>query len=134
MKEQFLGAISKTIQENDLCTCSRQTIQYPVIKVYAPTSISEETEVKRFYEDLQDLLELSPKKDVLFLIQNWNVKVESKEIRGVTGKFCLKVQNEAGQRLAVLPRESTDQSKHPTPVSKNTREVSTNGHYQMVNT
>ena len=67
-------------------------------------------------------------------IGNWNAKVGSQETPGLTGRFGLGEQNEAGQRLAVLPRESTDQSKHPTPVSKNTREVSTNGHYQMVNT
>ena len=68
-----------------------------VIQVYAPTSIAEEAE--RFYEDLQDLLELTPKKDVLFIIGDWNAKVGSQEIPGVTGKFGLGVQNEAGQRL-----------------------------------
>ena len=68
-----------------------------VIQVYAPTSNTEEAEVERFYEDLQDLLELIPKKDVLFVIGDWNVKVESQEIPGVTGKFGLGVQNEAGQ-------------------------------------
>ena len=60
-----------------------------VIQVYAPTSNTEEAEVERFYEDLQDLLELIPKKDVLFVIGDWNVKVESQEIPGVTGKFGL---------------------------------------------
>ena len=67
-----------------------------VIQVYAPTS---NTEVERFYEDLQDLLELTPKKDVLFIIGDWNAKVGSQEIPGVTGKFGLGIQNEAGQRL-----------------------------------
>ena len=68
-----------------------------VIQVYAPTSNSEGAEVEWFYEDLQDLLELTPKKDVLFTIGNWNAKVESQEIPGVTGKFGLGVQNEAGK-------------------------------------
>ena len=68
-----------------------------VIQVYAPTSNAEEAE--RFYEDLQDLLELTPKKDVLFIIGDWNAKVESQEIPGVTVKFGLGVQDEAGQRL-----------------------------------
>ena len=70
-----------------------------VIQVYAPTSNAEEAEVEQFYEDLQDLLELTPKKDVLFVIGNWDEQVESQEIPGVTGNFGLGVQNEAGQRL-----------------------------------
>ena len=70
-----------------------------VIQVYAPTSNGEEAEVERFYEDLQDLLELTHKKDVLFIIGDWNAKVGSQETPGVTGKFGLLLQNEAGQRL-----------------------------------
>ena len=70
-----------------------------VIQVYAPTSNAEKAEVERFYEDLQDLLELTLKKDVLFFTGNWNAKVESQETPGVTGKFGLGVQNEGGQRL-----------------------------------
>ena len=70
-----------------------------VIQVYAPTSNAEETEVEWFYEDLQDLLELTPKKDVLLIIGNWNAQVRSQETPGVTGKFGLGVRNEAGQRL-----------------------------------
>ena len=70
-----------------------------VIQVYAPTSNAEEAEVERFYEDLQDLLELAPKKDVLFIIGDWNAKVGSQETPGVTGKFGGGMQNEAGQRL-----------------------------------
>ena len=69
------------------------------IQVYSPTSNAEEAEVERFYEDLQDLLELTPKKDVLFSIGDWNAKVGSQETPRVTGKFGLGVQNEAGQRL-----------------------------------
>ena len=78
-----------------------------VIQVYAPTSNAEEAEVERFYEDLQDLLELTPKKDVLFIIGDWNAKVGSQEILGVTGKFGLGVQNEAGQRLIEFCQENT---------------------------
>ena len=68
-----------------------------VIQVYAPTSNGEEAEVEWFYRDLQDLLELTPKKDVLFIIGDWNAKVGSQEIPGVTGKFGLGMQNEAGK-------------------------------------
>ena len=70
-----------------------------VIQVYAPTTVAEETEVEWFYEDLQDLLELTPQKDVLFIIGDWNAKVGSQETPGVTGKFGLGIQNETGQRL-----------------------------------
>ena len=78
-----------------------------VIQVYAPTSNAKEAEVERFYEDLQDLLELTPKKDVLFIIGDWNAKVGSQEIPGETGKFGLGVQNEAGQRLTEFCQEDT---------------------------
>ena len=70
-----------------------------VIQVYAPTSNAEEAEVEQFYKDLQDLLELTPKKDVLFIIGDWNAKVGSQETPGVTGKFGLGMRNESGQRL-----------------------------------
>ena len=70
-----------------------------IIQVYAPTSNAEETEVGRFYEDLQDLLELTSKKDVLFILGDWNAKAGSQETPGVTGKFGLGMRNEAGQRL-----------------------------------
>ena len=70
-----------------------------VIQAYAPTSNAEEAEVERFYEDTQDLLELTSKKDVLFIIGDWNAKVGSQETPGLTGKFGLEVQNEARQRL-----------------------------------
>ena len=70
-----------------------------IIQVYALTNNAEETEVEWFYEDLQDLLELTPKNDVLFIIGDWNAKVGSQEIPGVTGKFGLGVQNKVGQRL-----------------------------------
>ena len=77
-----------------------------VIQVYAQTSNAEEAEVEQVYEDLQDLLELAPKKDVLFIIGDWNAKVGSKETPGVTGKFGLGVRNEAGQRLIEFCREN----------------------------
>ena len=70
-----------------------------VIQAYAPTSNAEEAEVEWFYENLQDLLALTPKKDVLFIIGDWNAKVGSQETPGVTGKFGLRIRNEAGQRL-----------------------------------
>ena len=90
-----------------------------VIQAYAPTSKAEEAEVEWFYEDLQDLLELTPKKDVLFIIGDWNAKVGSQETPGVTGRFGLGVRNEAGQSLIrVLPREHTGHSKHPLPTTQ----------------
>ena len=78
-----------------------------VIQVYAPTSNAKEAEVEQFYEDLQDLLELIPPKDVLLIIGDWNEKVGSQEISGVTGKFGLGVRNEAGQRLIEVCQENT---------------------------
>ena len=77
-----------------------------VIQVYAPTSNAEEAEVEWFYEDLQDLLKLTSKKDVIFIIGDWNVKVGSQETPGVTGKFGLGVQNEAGQKLTEFCQEN----------------------------
>ena len=83
-----------------------------------PTSNAKGAEVEWFYEDLQDLLELTPKKDVLFIIGDWNAKVGSQEISGVTSKFDLGVQNEAGQKAnRVLSREHTGHSKHPFPTT-----------------
>ena len=78
-----------------------------VIQLYAPTTNAEEVEVDQFYEDLQDLLELTPKKDVLFIIGDWNAKVGSQETPGVTGKFGLGIQNEAGQSLIEFCQENT---------------------------
>ena len=102
-----------------------------VIQVYAPTSNAEEAEVEWSYEDLQDLLELTPKKDALFIIVDWNAKVGSQETPGVTGKFGLGIWNEAGQRLIEVCQENTLVITN-TP-SNNTREDSTHGHHQMVN-
>ena len=78
-----------------------------VIHVYAPTSSAEEAEAEQFYEDLQNLLELTPKKDVLFIIGDWNIKRGNQETHGITGKFGLGVQNEAGQRLIEFCKENT---------------------------
>ena len=103
-----------------------------VIQAYALTSNAEEAEVEWFYEDLQDLLELTPKKDVLFIIGDWNAKAGSQETPGVTDKFGLGIRNEAGQRLIEFCQENA-------LVIANTffqqqREDSTHGHHQMVNT
>ena len=103
-----------------------------VIQVYAPTSNAEEAEVERFSEDLQDLLELTPKKDVLFIIGDWNAKVGSQETPGVTGKFGLRVRNEAGQRLIEFCQENA--LVITNTLLQQQREDSTQGHHQMVNT
>ena len=92
-----------------------------------PVSNAKEAEVEQFYEDLQDLLELTPPKNVLFITGDWNAKAGSQETPGVTGKFGLGVQNEVGQRLIEFCQENTRSSS-------NTREDSTHGHHQMVNT
>ena len=98
-----------------LCLCKPFSITET--QVYALTSNAEEAE--QFYEDLQDFPELTPKKDILFIIGNWNAKVRSQEIPGVTGKFGLGIQNEARQRLIrVLPREHTGHSQHPLPITQ----------------
>ena len=89
------------------------------MQVYSPISNAEEAEVERFYEDLQDLLELTPQRDVLFITEDWNAKVGSQGTPGVTGKFVHGVRNEAGQRLIRgLPRELTGHSKHPLPTTQ----------------
>ena len=90
-----------------------------VIQVYAPTSNTEEADIERFYEDLQDLLELIPKKDFIFIIGDWNAKVGSQETPRVTGKFGLGIWDEAGKRLIrVLPRERSGHSKHSLPTTQ----------------
>ena len=93
-------------RQNDLCLFPRKPFNITVIQVYAPNSNAEDTEVEWFYEDLQDLLELTPKKDVLFIIGEWNTKVGSQETPGVTGKFALGTQNEAGQRLTSFAKRT----------------------------
>ena len=99
-----MDAISKTT-EWSVCFQSKP-FSITVIQVYAQTTNAEEAEVEWFYEDLQDLLELTEKKDILFIVGDWSEKVESQEIPGVTGKFGLRVQNEAGQSLAEFFQEN----------------------------
>ena len=101
---QYLDAISKTT-ECSVCFQGKP-FNIMVIQVYAPTSNAEEAEVERFYEDLQDLLELTPQKDILFIIGDWNTKVGSQGTHGVTGKFGLGIWNEAGRRLTEFCQEN----------------------------
>ena len=89
-------------------------VNITVIQVYAPTSNADEAEVERLYEELQ----VTPKKDVLLIIRDCNPKVGNQKIPGVTGKSDLRVQNEAGQRVTVLPRERSGHSKHPLPTTQ----------------
>ena len=103
-----------------------------VIQVYAPTSNAEEAEVEWFYEELQDLPELTPPKNVLFIIGDWNAKIGSQEIRGITGKFGLGVQHEAGQRLTEFCQENA--LVIANTLFDNIREDPTHGHHQMANT
>ena len=103
-----------------------------VIPVYAPTTNPEEAEIEWFYEGLQDLLELTPKKDVLFIIGDWNAKVGSQEIPGVTGKFGPGVQNEAGQRLTEFFQENA--LVIANTLFQQHKKRSTHGHHQMINT
>ena len=118
-------------QQNDLCFQGKP-FNIRVIQVYALTSKAEEAEVEQFYQDLQDLLELAPQKDVPFIIRDWNAKVGSRETPGVTGKFGFRVQNEAGQRLKSFAKKM--HWSYQTPSSNNTKEDSTHEHDQMVNT
>ena len=102
---QYLGAISKMTGWS-LLVSKAKPFNITVIQVYAPTTNAKEAEVEKFHEDLQDLLELKPKKDVLFIIGDWNEKVGIQEIHGITGKFDLRVQNEAGQSLTEFCQEN----------------------------
>ena len=103
-----------------------------VIQIHAPTSNTEEAEVERFYEDLQDLLELTPNKDAFFIIEDWTAKVGNQEITGLTCNSDLEIQNESGQRLTEFCQENTQVVE--TPSFNNTRDDSTHGHHQMVDT
>ena len=89
-----------------------------VIRVCDPTNNAEKAEVERFYEDLQDLLKLTPKRDILFIIGDWNAKVGSQETPGVTGKFGRGIQNEAGQLLELCQENTLIHSKHPLPTTQ----------------
>ena len=103
-----------------------------LIQIYAPTSNAEETEVEWFYEDLQDLLKLTPKKDVLFIIGDWKAKVGCQETPGVTGKFGLGIQNEADQRLIEFCQENALVIAN-TLFQQHKRTWTKHGHHQMVN-
>ena len=110
VNERFWNAVLGCSLKNDRMISVRfkgKPFNIAVIQLYALTSNAEEAEVEWFYEDLQDLKELTPKKDVLFIIGDWNGKVGSQETPGVTGKFGLGVQNEAGQRLTEFCQENT---------------------------
>ena len=120
---QYLDAISKTTEWSLFISKANHSIS----QVYAPTSNAKKAQVEWFYEHLQDLIELTPNKDVLFIIGDWNAKVGSQAIPAVTGQFGLGVENEAGQRLTEFCQENT-------LVIANTLEDSTPGHDQMVNT
>ena len=104
-----LGWNLKKKKKKNRMICVRfqgKPLNITVIQVYGPSSNAEEAEVEQFYEDLQDLLELTPKKDVLFIIGHWNAKVGSQETPGVTGKFGLRMRNEAEQRLIEFCQEN----------------------------
>ena len=104
------NAVLRCNLKNDRVICVRfqgKSFNITVIQVYAPNSNAEEAEVEWFYEDLQDLLELTPQKDVLFIIGDWNAKVGSQETPGVTGKFGLGILNQTGQRLIEFYQENT---------------------------
>ena len=103
VRNAVLGCNLKNYRMISVCLQGKP-LNITVIQVYAPTT--EEAEVEWFYEDLQDLLELTPKKDVLFIIGDWNAKVGSQETPGITGKFGLGIQNEAGQRLIEFCQEN----------------------------
>ena len=95
-----------------------KSFNFTVIQVYPLTSNAAKAELERFCEDLQDLLQLTPKKDILFIIEDWNATVGRQQLPGVTGKFGLGVRNEAGQRLIEFCREGTGHSKHPLPTTQ----------------
>ena len=101
---QYLGAISKNKRMISV-RFQGKPVNIKVIQVYASTTNAKEAEVEWFFDDLQDVLELTPKKDILFIIGDWNVKIRSQEIPGITGKFG--VLNETGQRLTEFCQENT---------------------------
>ena len=106
VQKAVLGCNIKDDRKISVCFQGKP-LSITIIQVYAPFSNAEEAEVEWFYEDLKDLLEVTPKKDVFFIIADWNAKVESQEIPEITGKFGLGVQNKAGQRLLEFCQENT---------------------------
>ena len=118
VQNAVLGCNLKNDRMNSVCFQSKP-FNITVIQVCAPTSNGEEAEVERFYEDLQGLLELTPQKDVLFIIGDWNAKVGSQEIHGVTSKFGLGIQNKIRSKAnRVLRREHSGHSKYPLPTTQ----------------
>ena len=126
---QYLDAFSKTTIS---IRFQGKPFNIMVIQVYVLTRNAEETEVEQFYEDLQDLLELTTPQNVLFIIGDWNAKVGCQELPGVTGRFGLGVQNEADQRIIEFYQDKAQIIANT--LFNNTREDSTHGHHQMVNT
>ena len=118
-------------RQNDLSSFPRQTIQHQSNAIYAPTTNVEKGDVDWFYEDLQGLLELTPKQDVLFIIEDWSAKVISQEIPGVTGQFGLGVQKEAGQKLIRFCQENALVIAN-TLFQQHKRRLN-HAHYQTVN-
>ena len=117
VRNAVLGCTLKNHKMISVCFQSKP-LNTAVIQDYALTSNAEEAEPERFYEDLQDVLELTPQKGIHFMIGVWNAKAGSQEIPGITGKFGLGVWNEVGQSLIELPRERTGHSKHPLPTTQ----------------
>ena len=118
-------------QQNYLCSFQSKSFSITVIQLYAPTNNAEEAELERFYEDLQNIIELTPKKDSLFIIGDWNAKEGSQEISGVREKFGLGVRNKAGQMLTEFCQENSLVAN--TLFQQYKRRLYT-GHHQMVNT
>ena len=119
-------------RQNDLCSFPRQAIQYHCNPSLCPDHYAKEAGDGWFCEVLQDLLELTPKKDVFFITGDWNAKVGNQETPGVTGKFGLGVQNEAGQRLTEFYQENI--LVIANTLFQQQRENSTHGHHHMINT
>ena len=128
---QYFSSISK-ITTISVCFQGKP-FNITEIQVYAPVTNAKEAEVEWFYEDLQNLLELTPKKKIFFLSWGQECKIESQEIPGVTGKFDLGLQNEAGQRLTEFFQETKKLWSQQVSSSNNTRDGSTHRYHQMVN-
>ena len=131
LEEMEQPSVNKRVQtavlgcspKNDrtICLFPKQIIQYHSNRVSAPTTKAEKAEAEWFYDDLQDVLQLTPKTDVLFITGDWNTNIGSQEIPGVRGKFGLGIENDAGKRLTrVLPRGCTGHSKHPLQTTQET--------------
>ena len=114
---QYLDAVSKMTERYLFVYKANHSISQ-LFQVYALTSNAEEAEVECFYEDLQDILEPTPQKDVLFIIEDWSAKVGSQEIPGVTGKFGLSTKQSRSKANRVLPRKCTGHNKHPLPTTQ----------------